>query len=102
MPVFTRKMSRTQAQAEAFERDGGLCIWHLWRYEMRLFATDVHHIARRGEGRDVKELCASLCRGCHGAHHSAHVPTTAQLVEMMLELYGLDLKRDFPLFFRGL
>lgn len=100
-------MFRTEAQQAAYKRDKGLCIWHLWRHEMRVPAPDVHHIARRGEGRDTKDLCVSLCRQCHvgegrvKGHHQGGSPSTYELLNMMLDFYGIDLRREFPQFFRG-
>ena len=96
-------MPRTQAQIEAAERDGLYCLWHKYRSENPALAplSDEHHIARRQPGSDRPELIIGLCRVCHTFHHNGRSPTTAELLDLMLDLYHLDLRRDFPLFFAG-
>ena len=90
---------RTPAQQQAAERDGAWCLWGLYRTGELLPATDVHHLARRQPGGDRVELCISLSHKYHTAHHHGGEPTTVQLLDLMREVYGLDLRCDFPLFF---
>ena len=92
-------MPRTPAQLEAARRDGPWCLWHRHRLSALLPLTDVHHLARRKQGTDLPELCIGLCHQCHMAHHAGWEPTTSQLLKLMLDLYGLNLSRDFAQFF---
>lgn len=99
-------MPRTPAQITAAERDlervGPWCVYHLCKHKMRVPASQVHHIARRGVGRDVDELCISLCEGCHTAHHNhSGSPSTSELLDIMLEAYNLDLRAMYPGLFGG-
>lgn len=90
---------RTDAQNAAAERDGPWCLWGLAVGEL-LPATDVHHLAHRQPGSDRPELCISLSHKYHmERHHRGLEPTTAQLLDLMLERYGLDLRQSYPQFF---
>ena len=91
-----RTMPRTAAQQVAAKRDGPFCMW--CKQQGRLIeASDVHHILRRKV--DVPEACISLCHTCHIAgNHTGKEPTKKQLVDIMLELYGYDLRAMYPQF----
>src|SRR5712691_7386887 len=94
-------MPRTQAQIEAADRDGLYCLWSKYRAKdpALIFASHVHHIARRQPGSDLPQLCVHLSLSAHLAHHNGDEPTTPQLLNLMLAVYGLDLRADFPRFF---
>lgn len=95
-------MPRTKAQSEAYERDGPWCIWSKYgaAQPSLLPSTDVHHLARRQPGADLPQLCISLSHKVHmGQHHMGFSPTTGELLDLMLALYHLDLRKDFPAFF---
>lgn len=98
-------MPRTPAQIEAAERDGPYCLWHLYRPENSALValTDVHHLARRQPGSDQADLCIGLCHYCHiERHHKGFSPTTAELLDIMQLVYGINLRRKYPKFFGGL
>jgi hypothetical protein len=90
-------LPRTDAQNAAAERDGP---WCLHQGELRE-AHDAHHLARRQPGSDVPELIVHLNHGVHMRHHNGFAPTTAQLLDLMLECYGWDLRATYPRFFGG-
>ncbi len=85
---------RTKAQQSAAERDGKFCLW--CKKQGRLVeATDVHHIFRRKV--DKPEACISLCAECHrNGNHNGKEPNKKQLVDIMLERYGYDLRSLYP------
>ena len=89
---------RTPAQQSASRRDGPWCLWGKHVGEL-LPATEVHHLARRQPGGDLEVLCVSLSQKYHDRHHRGQEPTTSQLLDLMREVYGLDLRVDFPHFF---
>ena len=88
---------RTTAQQEAYKRDGGFCVWCYQKRDIRIYATDVHHILGRKPGADIPEACISLCPHCHRdeAHNAGH-PNKAELIELMKEVYGIDLWAILP------
>jgi len=92
---------RTNAQIIAAERDGCWCVWSQYGSEnpVLLPATDVHHLARRQPGADLPECCISLNSRVHQNHHAGLGPRTSELLDLMLMLYGYDLRKDFPAFF---
>lgn len=92
-------MPRTLAQQQAAQRDGAWCLWALYRCGALIPATDVHHLARRQPRADIPELCVSLSAQYHAQHHHGLEPTTSQLLDLMLEVHGLDLRLNFPHYF---
>lgn len=60
---------------------------------------DIHHILGRKPGADIPQACVSLCWICHRENtHNGRSPTRMELIELMKEVYGIDLWTILPMY----
>ena len=102
-----RGVKQTEATRQALERDEFLCQWCLWKFD-RLrnafanvpnyhpFGGGGHHILGRAMVDDERAIIG-LCAEHHYNIENAHgEPTKDQLIDLVLEVYGYDLRKLWP------
>ena len=105
-------MTQTEETKKALFRDAHLCQWCLYRldrmrsvfyhpanYHPKLGGG--HHILRRNRVDDERAIIG-LCAEHHYNVENAHgEPTKEQLIDLMLEVYGYDLRKLWPQFIKA-
>ena len=104
-------MAQTDETKKAIVRDSTLCQWcyrrlgiirnvyeHIPNYHPKLGGG--HHILRRNRVDDARAIIG-LCAEHHYNVENAHgEPTKGQLIDLMLEVYGYDLRKLWPQYIR--
>src|SRR3990167_5830421 len=104
-------MAQTLETKKALLRDGNLCQWCFHRlYRLRSVYEHLpnyhpslgggHHILRRNRV-DAAKAIIGLCAEHHYNVENAHgEPTKEQLIDLMYESYGYDLRELWPQFIK--
>ena len=104
-------MAQTEETKKALERDEFNCLWCLLKLDRHRnvfqYAPNYHpklggghHLLRRNRVDDERAI-VGLCAEHHYNVENAHgEPTKEQLIDLMLEVYGYDLRKLWPQFIK--
>ena len=104
-------MAQTEETKKALERDEFNCLWCLWKLDRHRNVFQYvpnyhpklgggHHLLRRNRVDDERAI-VGLCAEHHYNVENAHgEPTKDQLIDLMLEVYGYDLRKLWPQFIK--
>lgn len=104
-------MAQTSETKKALERDEFLCQWclrylgvqrNVFQYVPNYHSAlgGGHHILRRNRVDDERAII-SLCSEHHyNVENATREPTKDQLLDLMLEFYGYDLRKLWPEFIK--
>src|SRR3990167_5370175 len=105
-------MTQTEETKKALKRDSHFCQWCLHRlHRMRTVLEYIpnyhpslgggHHILRRNRVDDERAIIG-LCSEHHYNVENAHgEPTKEQLIDLMYEVYGYNLRELWPQFIKS-
>lgn len=102
---------QTEASKEAISRDGELCLWCLIREKKvrHVFAyvegynpmySGTHHILKRSRVDDARAII-TLCSQHHSDTENKNRPSKDDLADLMLEVYGYNLRELWPQYFKN-
>lgn len=103
-------MAQTPESKKALARDDNLCQWHFHKLNQQRdvhyysgnhhpLSGGAHHILGRAKVDDSRAILG-LCGECHTNHHNGKSPSKWELAELILEVYGYNLWKLWPMYIK--
>ena len=100
-------MAQTEETRKALERDEFNCLWCLWNLDRQrnVFQSvpnyhpmlgGGHHILGRARVDDARAIIGLCAEHHYNVENSHGEPTKEQLIDLMLEVYGYNLRKLWP------